>query len=115
MTDFENLCSFTLALIQVEGPRRAYERQSADELVAASYWLAFCKYCPQHGGQTGPAEVGHADGTQTSRSVLMNGVDRNNMRVLQLGQRLRLVAVRGRDLEHDGPAGEIILFSEKDT
>src|SRR5436189_304525 len=45
----------------------------------------------------------------------MDGKDRHDMSVLKSGERLRFRAFPRRYFEHDGPAGQVCLPSEKDT
>ena len=97
------------------GPGRSNGCQRAHELFTARRRIAFGERGPQHASQAGAAEIRHADGAETCSFVLMDRIDRHDMRVLQLGQRLRLIRVRGRDLEHNRAPGQIGLLGEKNA
>ena len=68
----------------------------------------------QHPRQAGAAKVRHAHDAHARGGVLVRGIDRHDVRVLKLGQRLRLVAVDGRDLDDDRPPRQGGLLGQKD-
>ena len=59
--------------------------------------------------QRDPAEIGHAEQVQPRRRVGPVGVDRDDVRVLEPGQRLRLARAGPRDLQRHRPVGELPL------
>ncbi len=70
---------------------------------------------PQNGRETGPPEIGHANGPQTRLRVFMDRIDGSDVGVLQLRQRLRLVPLDCGHLEHYGPIREPGLLREEDA
>ena len=60
-------------------------------------------------------EEGHAQGTQVARGKIQHPVERNNVRVLESGQRQVLLACAGGELEHHGPVGQRRLSSQENT
>ena len=63
-------------------------------------------------GQRRPAEEGHAD--RVERRGVVDREDRHDVGVLELGQRLRLAARLGRDLQSDQPIGQVLLPGQED-
>jgi hypothetical protein len=71
--------------------------QSLEKLRSAGGSSAIGK-AVQHGQQTRAAEVGQANGADAG-GVFVDRIDGNDVGVLELGQRMRLVAVNRRYLE----------------
>jgi hypothetical protein len=66
----------------------------------------------QHVRQRGRTEVGHAHGLERIGTV--DRVDRDDVGVLQLGERLRFAHDVRRDFQGDETVGEIALFGQID-
>ncbi len=66
-------------------------------------------------GQAGAAEVRHAHGPQAGLAVLVDGVDGDDVGVLQLRQRLRFRSLRGGALDDDPPTGQVALLGQEDA
>ncbi len=95
--------------------RATNNAQTLHELLASARQLRVVPQSLENARQAGAAEVGHAHRSQARLGILVNRVDRHDMRVLQLGQRLRLVPFDAGYLEHHGPAGQIRLFSQENS
>ena len=69
----------------------------------------------QHPGQAGAAEIRHAQQPQVAGGIILNGVERDNVRVLQVRQRQVFLTVAASELEDHGTVGEGRLQCQEDA
>ena len=65
-------------------------------------------------GQRGAAEIGHAQRAQAAGRVVLDGVERDDVGVLQARQRQVLAGLAGRELEDDRPVAQRKLAGQED-
>src|SRR5262249_16104234 len=66
-------------------------------------------------GKAGPSEVRHAHRPQPGLAILVSGVDGDDIRVLQLGQGLRLASLGRGALDDHATASQVRLLSQEDA
>jgi hypothetical protein len=67
----------------------------------------------QDGRKARPSQIRHANGAQPRARIFVERVNRNDVGVQQLGQRLRLGPFDRCDLEHDGAARQVSLLRQE--
>ena len=97
----------------VDGPRGLDRLQGVHQLLAGDRSRRIGPELGQNGREARPAQVGHADGPQARALILVERIDRDDVGVQQLGERLGLVPFDGRDLQHDGAAGQVGLLRQE--
>ena len=95
------------------GPRGLDRLQGEHQLLAGDRSRRFGPELRQNGREARPSQVGHADGTQARALIFVERIDRDDVGVQQLRERLGLFPFDGRDLEHDGPAGQVGLLRQE--
>ncbi len=65
--------------------------------------------------QVGSAEERHAEEPQTGLRLIMNRMNRNDVRVLEPCEDFRLISLGTRDFQGDQPPSQVDLLCEKDV
>ena len=94
-------------------PRRFDRLQRADELLAGDRPRRIGPEPGQDRREARPAQVGHADGPQARAAILVQGIDRDDVGVQELGERLRLGPFEVADLQDDGSAARSACSARK--
>ena len=94
--------------------RCGYRFQGLEQLLSGDRSRRISPELGQHGGETCPSQIGHADRTQTRALIVVKRIDRDDVGVQQLGEGLGLVPLEIRYLEHDRAAGQVGLFRQED-